>query len=145
MTSVGTELGSESQNWTLNWAAVGPVEQARRVAGIPSWQEGANDDYGRPTAVRGNRCASRFCDGVSGVGPGGEAHGEIRGFDTTGPGLEELQAWLSAEQCQDVVLESTGPYWEPVGNVNGEGRQIGLANPQEVKHRHGHQTGQNDA
>ena len=75
----------------------------------------------------------------------GEAHGEIRRFDTTVPGLEELQAWLGAEQCQDVVLESTGPYWEPVGNVNGEGRQIGLANPQEVKHRRGHKTGQNDA
>src|SRR5208283_2214283 len=62
-----TWLGS--QNWTLNWAAVGPVEQPRRVAAIPSWQEGANDDYGSPTAARGNRCASRFCDGVSDVGP----------------------------------------------------------------------------
>ena len=60
MTSVGTELGSESQNWTLNWAAIGPVEQPRRVAAIPSWQEGADDDYGCPTAVRGNRCASAF-------------------------------------------------------------------------------------
>jgi transposase len=39
----------------------------------------------------------------------GEAHGEIRRFDSTVPGLEELPARLSAEQCQDVVLESTGP------------------------------------
>ncbi len=75
----------------------------------------------------------------------GEAHWEIKRFDTTEPGLKQLDDWLSAEQCQDVVLESTGPYWEPVVNVIGEGRQICLANPQEVKNRRGHKTDKKDA
>jgi transposase len=44
-----------------------------------------------------------------------------------------------------VVLESTGPYWEPVVNVIGEGQQICLANPQEVKNRRGHKTDKKDA
>jgi len=75
----------------------------------------------------------------------GEAHWEIKRFDTTVPGLKQLDDWLRAEQCQDVVLESTGPYWEPVVNVIGEGRQICLANPQEVKNRRGHKTDKKDA
>jgi hypothetical protein len=47
----------------------------------------------------------------------GEAHWEVRRFGTTVPQLEELKAWLMSQGCAEVVMESTGPYWEPVFNV----------------------------
>jgi transposase len=65
----------------------------------------------------------------------GEARWQQRRFATTVPELERLQAWLRTEQCGEVAMESTGPYWEPVSKVLEEGIKICLANPQEVKNR----------
>lgn len=75
----------------------------------------------------------------------GEAHWEIRRYETNVPSLQELDGWLAERGCGDVVLESTGPYWEPVVNVIGHDRQVCLANPQEVKSRRGHKTDKKDA
>jgi transposase len=47
--------------------------------------------------------------------------------------------------CDDVVMESTGPYWEPVFNVVEGAVKVCLANPQEVKNRRGHKTDKKDA
>ncbi|OIQ10373.1 hypothetical protein MOOTH_27340 [Moorella thermoacetica] len=41
----------------------------------------------------------------------------IRTFSTLLAGLEELKAWLEAEDCRHVAMESTGVYWQPVYNV----------------------------
>jgi transposase len=76
---------------------------------------------------------------------GGEAQWEVRRFGTTVPELQQLQAWLASQGCIEVVMESTGPYWEPVFNVLEEGTKICLANPQEVKNRRGHKTDKKDA
>ena len=75
----------------------------------------------------------------------GEAKWETRRFGTTVPALEELRAWLVSENCGEVVMESTGPYWEPVFNVIETAMKVCLANPQEVKNRKGHKTDKKDA
>jgi transposase len=75
----------------------------------------------------------------------GEAHWEVRRFGTTVPQLQELKAWLMSQGCAEVVMESTGPYWEPVFNVLEEAVKLCLANPQEVKNRRGHKTDKKDA
>jgi transposase len=75
----------------------------------------------------------------------GEAHWEVRRFGTTVPQLLELKRWLVEQGCTEIVMESTGPYWEPVFNVLEEGVKLCLANPQEVKNRRGHKTDKKDA
>lgn len=75
----------------------------------------------------------------------GEAHWEMRRFGTRVPELLELKAWLEERNCTDVVMESTGPYWEPVFNVLEGAVKLCLANPQEVKNRRGHKTDKKDA
>jgi transposase len=75
----------------------------------------------------------------------GEAQFELRRFGTRVPELQELKAWLRAQGCHHVVMESTGAYWEPVYNVLEDGLEVRLANPQEVKNRRGHKTDKKDA
>jgi hypothetical protein len=49
------------------------------------------------------------------VGPADkEAEITTQEFGTTVPALRQLQAWLRAEGCTSVALESTGSYWIPV-------------------------------
>ena len=52
-----------------------------------------------------------------------EAHGETQKFGTTVGRLLQMKQWLEERGCQDVVLESTGVYWEPVFNVLSEERE----------------------
>jgi transposase len=75
----------------------------------------------------------------------GEARSEIRTFGTTVGELKLARAWITAEQCTHVILESTGTYWKPVFNILEGHLQVTLANPQEVKARKGHKTDQKDA
>jgi len=75
----------------------------------------------------------------------GEARCEIRTYGTTMGQLEELRAWLKAEQCTHAVMESTGSYWKPVFNVLEDSLEVQLANPNEVKARKGHKTDNRDA
>ena len=46
-----------------------------------------------------------------------EAQWETKKFGTTVGELLQLKGWLQERGCQEVVLESTGVYWEPVFNV----------------------------
>jgi len=73
--------------------------------------------------------------------------------------LRELQAWLRAEGCTSVTMESTGSYWIPVKNILEEDMRIVLVcarkhRPKKgdktdfreaidvaIKHRHGMLTG----
>ena len=52
-----------------------------------------------------------------------EAHWETQKFGTTVGQLLQMKQWLVERGCQDVVLESTGVYWEPVFNVLSEERE----------------------
>jgi len=49
----------------------------------------------------------------------GEAESKLSRFGTTVPELQRLKNWLEEHHCRDVVMESTGTYWEPVFNVLG--------------------------
>ena len=50
----------------------------------------------------------------------GEAQWKIQKFGTTVEELYKLKEWLREYGCQEVVVESTGVYWEPVFNVLAE-------------------------
>jgi transposase len=70
---------------------------------------------------------------------------EIRNFGTTVAELKQARAWILAQGCTDVIMESTGTYGKPVFNVLEGHVRVALANPQEVKARQGHKTDNKDA
>src|ERR1700740_334826 len=74
-----------------------------------------------------------------------EAQWEMHRFGTTVPELQQMKEWLAEQGCGEVVLESTGPYWEPIFNILEGAVKVCLANPQEVKNRRGHKTDKKDA
>lgn len=51
------------------------------------------------------------------IRPRAEGAPVVRRFETTTRALEGLSAWLRAEHCEAIALESTGVYWKPVYNV----------------------------
>lgn len=71
---------------------------------------------------------------------------ETQTFGTTTFALTSLKEWLSKEQVEAVVMESTGQYWRPVWNILSDGgRKMILALPQEVKNLRGRKTDKKDA
>ena len=80
------------------------------------------------------------------VGPlAGEPRVEYREFGTVNAELEQLRQWLEAEGVTHVVMESTGPYWQPVFNVLEDKVKVYLAKPADVKNRKGHKTDKQDS
>lgn len=70
---------------------------------------------------------------------------KLRRFGTCNAELWQLRDWLKQEDCRQVAMESTGPYWKPVFNVLEEaGFAVTLANPQQVKNLRGHKTDMKD-
>ena len=66
-------------------------------------------------------------------------------FSTFTKGLRQLAAWLYANNCSDVCMESTGKYWIPVFNVLELSCKVVLSNPKYVKAIRGKKTDKNDA
>lgn len=66
-------------------------------------------------------------------------------FSTYTGGLRELAKWLSAHDCRDVCMESTGKYWHPVYNILEKDCNIVLAHPKYVKAIRGKKTDKKDA
>lgn len=55
-------------------------------------------------------------------------------FYTFNGDLTRLAAWLKANYCVDVCMESTGKYWVPVFNIlESENINVTIANPRWVK------------
>jgi transposase len=70
---------------------------------------------------------------------------KMRKFGTINAMLYQLRDWLLEEQCKQVAMESTGPYWRPIFNILEEaGFKVTLANPQQVKNLRGHKTDMKD-
>ncbi len=70
---------------------------------------------------------------------------KVRRYGTCNADLRQLRDWLKQENCWQVAMESTGPYWKPVFNVLEEaGFEVILANPQQVKNLRGHKTDMKD-
>lgn len=61
-------------------------------------------------------------------------------FSTMTKGLLQLRDWLIANNCKDVVMESTGVYWKPIYNILEDIAEITLANARQVKGLPGRKT-----
>jgi len=76
----------------------------------------------------------------------GKVQKQVRTFGTTTRELMQLRAWLLAEGCTHVAMESTGVYWKPVYAVlEGDELEILVANAQQVKKVPGRKTDIKDA
>jgi transposase len=76
----------------------------------------------------------------------GRVQKQVRTFGATTRELMQLRAWLLAEGCTHVAMESTGVYWKPVYAVlEGGELEIIVANAQQVKKVPGRKTDVKDA
>lgn len=80
------------------------------------------------------------------TGASGAVAKEIRVFRTVTDQLHVLVQWLHQVGCRDVVIESTGVYWQPLYRLlEADGQQVLLVNAQHVKHVPGRKTDVKDA
>ena len=71
---------------------------------------------------------------------------ESREFGTTTGEIREIVAWLKANGCQMVAMESTGSYWKPLYNIfEQEGLPAMVVNAYHIKNVPGRKTDWNDA
>jgi transposase len=70
---------------------------------------------------------------------------QIRRFSTYKGDLRRLAGWLSANNCNDVCMESTGKYWIPVFNTLEKTCNVCLTHPKYVKAIKGKKTDKRDA
>jgi transposase len=69
----------------------------------------------------------------------------IRRFSTFKGDLRRLADWLTANNCKDVCMESTGKYWIPVFNALEKTCNVCLTHPKYVKAIKGKKTDKRDA
>jgi transposase len=81
------------------------------------------------------------------IRPTSEGGRAVRRFATTLADLEGLAAWLQAERCEAIALESTGVYWKPIYNVLEPDARwtLVLANTRHLKMVPGRKTDVQDA
>lgn len=71
---------------------------------------------------------------------------ELREYKTTTQSLREMAAWLQANECEMVAMESTGSYWKPLYNVlEALGLPVMVVNASHMKAVPGRKTDANDA
>ncbi len=70
---------------------------------------------------------------------------QSRRFSTYTGGLRELSTWLSANNCKDVCMESTGKYWFPIHNILEDTCHVVVSHPKFVKAIKGKKTDKKDA
>jgi len=71
---------------------------------------------------------------------------ESREFGTTTGEIREIVAWLKANGCQMVAMESTGSYWKPLYNIfEQESLPAMVCNAYHIKNVPGRKTDWNDA
>lgn len=78
-------------------------------------------------------------------GPDGEPRKERQTFSTMTPDLVRLREWLTAQQCRQVAMESTGVYWRPIFNVLEGHLEVMVVNAQHIKAVPGRKTDVKDA
>jgi transposase len=66
-------------------------------------------------------------------------------FGTTTDELLRLSDWLTAGDCTQVALESTGEFWKPVWNLLEGSFEMWLVNPQHIKRVPGRKSDVQDA
>jgi transposase len=75
----------------------------------------------------------------------GRLHKEVRTFGTMTADLLTLAEWLTAAECTQVAMESTGVYWRPVFNLLHDRCEVLVVNAQHIKAVPGRKTDVKDA
>jgi transposase len=75
----------------------------------------------------------------------GRVQKQVRTFSSTTRELLALRAWLLAQGCSHVAMESTGVYWKPIYAILEGALEIVVANAQHVKKVPGRKTDVKDA
>ena len=78
-------------------------------------------------------------------GPDGEPRKERQTISRMTPDLVRLREWLTAQQCRQVAMESTGVYWRPILNVLEGHLEVLVVNAQHIKAVPGRKTDIKDA
>ena len=78
-------------------------------------------------------------------GKGVTTYSKPKRFSTFTNELRRLSAWLAANNCRDVCMESTGKYWIPVYNILEPTCNLVLAHPKYLKAIKGKKTDKRDA
>jgi len=79
------------------------------------------------------------------VGPAGRRQTDMQTFGTTTAELLQLSDWLTAGDCTQVAMESTGEFWKPVWNILEGSFELLLVNAQHLKRVPGRKTDVQDA
>jgi transposase len=79
------------------------------------------------------------------VDAAGRLHKEVRTFGTMTADLLALAEWLTAAECSQVAMESTGVYWRPVFNLLHDRCEVLVVNAQHIKAVPGRKTDVKDA
>src|SRR3954452_16822953 len=75
----------------------------------------------------------------------GQAHKQIRKFETMLDALRALADWLAETGTTHVVMESTGVFWQPVYNMLEDHFTVWLVNAKHVKNVPGRKTDVKDS
>ncbi len=75
----------------------------------------------------------------------GKVHKEVRTFGTMTSDLIALVAWLTANGCTHVAMESSGVYWKPIFNLLEGKFELLVVNAQHIKAVPGRKTDVRDA
>jgi transposase len=82
---------------------------------------------------------------IASTGANGVTDYRSKRFSTYSGGLRDLRDWLSANNCRDVCMESTGKYWFPVHNILNPVCHVVVSHPKFVKAIKGKKTDKKDA
>jgi transposase len=70
----------------------------------------------------------------------GQRQEEVRTFRTMTRDLLAMRAWLQAQGCPVIAMESTGVYWKPIFNLLEGDFTVLLVNPAHIKQVPGRKT-----
>jgi transposase len=70
----------------------------------------------------------------------GQRQEEVRTFRTLTRDILAMRAWLQAQGCTVIAIESTGVYWKPIFNVLEGDFTVLLVNPAHIKQVPGRKT-----
>jgi transposase len=114
--------------------------------------EKASDQFsgGTPMEVVYPRCSGldvhkRFVVACLSIIEHGQRHKELREASTMTSDILALKAWLKAEGCTHIAMESTGVYWKPLFHLLEDSFEIVLVNAQHMKAVPGRKTDVKDA
>lgn len=99
--------------------------------------------YERVAGLDVHKAQVTACARVPAAGGGREQH--LAEFAATVAGLLTLRDWLAAHGVEQVAMEATGVYWQPVWHILEDDFELLLCNPRHIKQVPGRKTDVSDA